>query len=221
VVDNIKMDLGEIGWGGVDWIGLAQDRDRVSKQVSKQTHVACGPGRSCLMKCSAFLISSLQMKVVGSSQMLVTLNTSWHHVPEDSSYILHCKDMKPKIVLLLLYFIDWKPTPKTPSKEEPTKPKSTKTPKGKDKPKKDSASPVKEANKDDTFREFRRLCAALSDTDSYTGKTALVKEFFTEGTDGSEYRKPLPLHCTTRRITVLSVVSCLWSHLGPEPSCLE
>jgi hypothetical protein len=26
-VDNIKMDLLEIGWGGVDWIGLAQDRD--------------------------------------------------------------------------------------------------------------------------------------------------------------------------------------------------
>jgi hypothetical protein len=22
------MDLGEIGWGGVDWIGLAQDRDK-------------------------------------------------------------------------------------------------------------------------------------------------------------------------------------------------
>jgi hypothetical protein len=22
--DNIKMDLGEIGWGGVDWIHLAQ-----------------------------------------------------------------------------------------------------------------------------------------------------------------------------------------------------
>jgi hypothetical protein len=27
-VDNVKMDLGEIGWDGVDWIGLAQDRDR-------------------------------------------------------------------------------------------------------------------------------------------------------------------------------------------------
>jgi hypothetical protein len=24
-VDNIKMDMGEIEWGGVDWIGLAQD----------------------------------------------------------------------------------------------------------------------------------------------------------------------------------------------------
>jgi hypothetical protein len=27
-VDNINMDLLEIGWGGVDWIGLAQDRDK-------------------------------------------------------------------------------------------------------------------------------------------------------------------------------------------------
>jgi hypothetical protein len=27
-VDNIMMDLGEVGSGGVDWIGLAQDRNR-------------------------------------------------------------------------------------------------------------------------------------------------------------------------------------------------
>jgi hypothetical protein len=27
-VDNIKMELGEIGWGGDDWIGLAKDRNR-------------------------------------------------------------------------------------------------------------------------------------------------------------------------------------------------
>jgi hypothetical protein len=26
--DNIKMDLQEVGWGGADWIDLAQDRDR-------------------------------------------------------------------------------------------------------------------------------------------------------------------------------------------------
>jgi hypothetical protein len=27
-VDNIRMDLGEVGWCDVDWISLAQDRNR-------------------------------------------------------------------------------------------------------------------------------------------------------------------------------------------------
>jgi hypothetical protein len=27
-VENIKMDLREIGWDGVDWIELAQNRDQ-------------------------------------------------------------------------------------------------------------------------------------------------------------------------------------------------
>jgi hypothetical protein len=27
-VDNIRMDPVEVGWGDVDWIGLAQDRGR-------------------------------------------------------------------------------------------------------------------------------------------------------------------------------------------------
>jgi hypothetical protein len=27
-VDNIRMNLGGVGWGDVDWIGLAQDRNR-------------------------------------------------------------------------------------------------------------------------------------------------------------------------------------------------
>jgi hypothetical protein len=27
-VDNIKMDLIEIGWDGVDWINMAQNRDK-------------------------------------------------------------------------------------------------------------------------------------------------------------------------------------------------
>jgi hypothetical protein len=26
--DNIKMNLREVGWGGMDWIIVAQDRDR-------------------------------------------------------------------------------------------------------------------------------------------------------------------------------------------------
>jgi hypothetical protein len=32
--DGIRMDLREIGWGSVDWIRLAQDRDRWRAVVS-------------------------------------------------------------------------------------------------------------------------------------------------------------------------------------------
>ena len=33
-VDNIRMDLQEVGYGYMDWIGLAQDRDRRRTLVS-------------------------------------------------------------------------------------------------------------------------------------------------------------------------------------------
>jgi hypothetical protein len=33
-VDNMRMDLGEIGWDGVSWIDLAQDRDQWRALVS-------------------------------------------------------------------------------------------------------------------------------------------------------------------------------------------
>jgi hypothetical protein len=32
--DNIKMDLREIGWGFVNWIDLAQDRDQYTALVN-------------------------------------------------------------------------------------------------------------------------------------------------------------------------------------------
>jgi hypothetical protein len=32
--DNIKMELRELGWGGMDWIHLAQDRDQWSTLVN-------------------------------------------------------------------------------------------------------------------------------------------------------------------------------------------
>jgi hypothetical protein len=33
-MDAIRMGIGEMGWGGVDWIGLDQDRDRWRALVS-------------------------------------------------------------------------------------------------------------------------------------------------------------------------------------------
>jgi hypothetical protein len=33
-VDNIKMDLRETGWDGMDWIDLSQDRDQLRALVN-------------------------------------------------------------------------------------------------------------------------------------------------------------------------------------------
>jgi hypothetical protein len=37
-VDNIKIDLVETGCGGVDWIGMAQDRDKWGALVKAIVH---------------------------------------------------------------------------------------------------------------------------------------------------------------------------------------
>jgi hypothetical protein len=34
-VDNIKIDISEIGWDGVDWIDMVQDRDQWWALVNK------------------------------------------------------------------------------------------------------------------------------------------------------------------------------------------
>jgi hypothetical protein len=38
-VDNIRMYLGEVGWGDVDWIGLAQDRNRWRALVNSVSNI--------------------------------------------------------------------------------------------------------------------------------------------------------------------------------------
>jgi hypothetical protein len=38
-VYNIRMDLGEAGWGDVDWIGLAKDRNRWRALVNVVTNL--------------------------------------------------------------------------------------------------------------------------------------------------------------------------------------
>lgn len=44
------------------------------------------------------------------------------------------------------------------------------------------ASPLpRKSSKDDAFKEFRKLCAAIAEESTYTGKTAIVAKFFKEG----------------------------------------
>jgi hypothetical protein len=48
-MDNIRMNLGEVGWGDVDWIGLAQDGDRwraLEDSVLKSNLTTGGPSNS-------------------------------------------------------------------------------------------------------------------------------------------------------------------------------
>jgi hypothetical protein len=36
-VDNIRKDLGEMGWGDVDWIGLVQDKNNLAQDKNRWT----------------------------------------------------------------------------------------------------------------------------------------------------------------------------------------
>jgi hypothetical protein len=38
-VDNIRMDVGEVGWGDVDWIGLAQDKGKWRALVNSEMNL--------------------------------------------------------------------------------------------------------------------------------------------------------------------------------------
>jgi hypothetical protein len=65
-VDNIRMDLAEIGWGSVDWICLAQDRDKwraiVNAVINCQFHKM---QRNCYVAsqlvASRVVLSSIEM----------------------------------------------------------------------------------------------------------------------------------------------------------------
>ena len=55
-VDNIRMDLQEVGCGCMDWIGLAQDRDRWRTLVSAVMNLReFGNEPSGSVKCGEFL----------------------------------------------------------------------------------------------------------------------------------------------------------------------
>jgi len=59
--------------------------------------------------------------------------------------------------------------------------------KEKDKQKIDKQGKSKVPSKDDSFREFRRVCSNVADVDAYTDKTAIIKRMFTKGSLGGKY----------------------------------
>jgi hypothetical protein len=65
-VDNIRMDLGEVGWGDVDWIGLAKYRNRWRALVNSvlNLRVPLNAGRLSSDLASSDLSSSAQLHIV-------------------------------------------------------------------------------------------------------------------------------------------------------------
>jgi hypothetical protein len=62
-VDNIRMDLGEVGWGDVDWIGLSEDKNRWRALVNSvlNLRVARNAGKLSSGLTSSGLLSSAQL----------------------------------------------------------------------------------------------------------------------------------------------------------------
>jgi hypothetical protein len=65
-MDNIRMDLGKVGWGDVDWIGLAKDRNRWRALVNSVLNlwVPRNAGKLSSGLASSGLSSSVQLHIV-------------------------------------------------------------------------------------------------------------------------------------------------------------
>ena len=77
-----------------------------------------------------------------------------------------------------------KPKPSTPSKVGPADGKKSSSSGGGS----HSSSPLKgdtdEHSKDNSFREFRRICINLAEEPSYNNKSKILSEFFAKGSSG-------------------------------------
>ncbi|XP_014297380.1 DNA ligase 3 isoform X1 [Microplitis demolitor] len=59
----------------------------------------------------------------------------------------------------------------------------------------DSKKKVKTENRDNAFREFRRVCANIANASAYTEKTGIIKKMFTGGTSGDDFKGDVVLWC--------------------------
>jgi hypothetical protein len=72
-VDNIRMDLGDVGWGNVEWIGLVQERKRWRALVNSVLNLwdPCNAGKLSSGLTSSGLSSSAQLHRVSLVSYMV------------------------------------------------------------------------------------------------------------------------------------------------------
>jgi hypothetical protein len=97
-VDNNRMDLGEVGWGDVDWIGLAKDRNRwrvlvnsvmnlrVPKSARKLSSgfTSCGLSSSAALHIVSLLVGLFFIRDLNVHEHNLTVPT---RVPDDRGSI--------------------------------------------------------------------------------------------------------------------------------------
>jgi hypothetical protein len=66
ILSNVGMERGEVGWGDVDWIGLAQDRNRWRALVNSvlNIRVPWNAGKLSSGLTSSGLSNSAQLNIV-------------------------------------------------------------------------------------------------------------------------------------------------------------
>ena len=91
-VDNIRMDLQEVGCGYIDWIGLAQDRDRWRTLVSAvmNLRVPCNAG-NFLTSCKPVSFSRTLLHGVSKYIYLTSflIQSFWSVSIQDSILSVH------------------------------------------------------------------------------------------------------------------------------------
>jgi hypothetical protein len=111
-VDNIRMDIWEVGWGDVDWIGLAQDRNRWRALVNSVLNLSVpwNAGNVSSGLTSSGLSSSAQLHTVSYvyfmyfSQdifFLQILVLTWLHIVTVQKIIIKITDSKKEIIFFL------------------------------------------------------------------------------------------------------------------------
>jgi hypothetical protein len=97
-VDNIRMDLGEVGWGDVDWIGLAKDRNSwralVNLVLNLGFHEMLGNYRvaSRVVPSSIQLVSGCYLYALCMVHLPVTLFIAWLRNAFTDNYCRGCSD---------------------------------------------------------------------------------------------------------------------------------
>jgi hypothetical protein len=88
LVDNIRMDLGQVRWGDVDWIGLAQDRNRWRALVDSvlKLRVPRNARNLSIVLTSSVLYSSVQLHTVSYLILPSALGPGFYSVSNRNYY---------------------------------------------------------------------------------------------------------------------------------------